>query len=383
MKLLINAGRLKSSGVCQVARSFLKECISFPENEYHIIISPPLKNELKEIPFPDNFHFYLFDKHPLYSLFSFTPFRVLKQYHALEKEINPDCVFSIFGPMWWKSHAPCVEGFASGQFLFTESPLFARLPFSRKVKYKLLKCIFKSACRHETSWYILETETARKRFCQYFHFPEDHVFVVTNTCSEQYLHFTTSEPHELPAKEDNEFRFFFPADGIEHKNHIILNEVIPLLSQKFPDRKITFVLTVNERFLQSSLSEEAKKSILNLGRIPAERCPQIYSECDALFYPTLLECFSASYPESMQMGKPILTSNLIFATDICRDAALYFDPVNPADIAEKIVRLVNDEELQNDLIQKGKKRLNDFLSARQRTEKYLEICRTISQNRKK
>lgn len=382
MKLLINAGRLKSSGVCQVARSFLKECISFPENEYHIIISSPLKNELKEIPFPDNFHFYLFDKHPLYSLFSFTPFRVLKQYHALEREIGPDCVFSIFGPMWWKSAYPVLSGFASPQLIFEESPFFKKIGFKAKLELRISKMLFRYALKRESRHYVVETEITKERLSRLIGLPLSNIFVVSNTCSDTYHDFIPGEK-QLPEQQQDEFRMFIPALTQPHKNQVILNDVIPLLHKADLKKRIIFVTTLPSAFFDSVFSEEAKMDILNLGRIPAERCPQIYSECDALFYPTLLECFSASYPESMRMEKPILTSDLAFATDTCRDAALYFDPVNPTDIAEKIVRLVNDEELQKDLIQKGKKRLNDFLSARQRTEKYLEICRTISQNRKK
>ena len=62
----------------------------------------------------------------------------------------------------------------------------------------------------------------------------------------------------------------------------------------------------------------------------------------------------------MKMQKPILTSDLSFAKDICQDSALYFDPLNPKDIAEKIIRLSADKELQNQLIGNGLERLKQF-----------------------
>ena len=55
-----------------------------------------------------------------------------------------------------------------------------------------------------------------------------------------------------------------------------------------------------------------------------------------MFLPTFLECFSASYAEAMLMKKPIITSNLGFAQNVCKDAAVYFDPCNPEDIIDKI-----------------------------------------------
>ncbi|MGF1670524.1 MAG: glycosyltransferase, partial [Balneolaceae bacterium] len=103
---------------------------------------------------------------------------------------------------------------------------------------------------------------------------------------------------------------------------------------------------------------------------------------DALFMPTLLECFSASYAEAMAMEKPILTSDLGFARTVCEDAALYFNPVDAKDISEKIRDLVKNRPLQQQLAVNGKKRLSDFSDAEDRAIKYLEICKQLVDERK-
>ena len=50
-----------------------------------------------------------------------------------------------------------------------------------------------------------------------------------------------------------------------------------------------------------------------------------------IFLPTLLKVFIAAYPEAMKIEKPIMTSNYSFATDVCQDSALYFDPLDSKD----------------------------------------------------
>ena len=107
-------------------------------------------------------------------------------------------------------------------------------------------------------------------------------------------------------------------------------------------------------------------------------CPEVYHESDALFLPTLVEIFTASYPEAMKMRKPILTSNLSFAHNICGEAAEFFDPLNPEDIAKKIINLSNDIERQRDLIRKGEEQLKYFETASSRARKLIEICHSIS-----
>ena len=84
-------------------------------------------------------------------------------------------------------------------------------------------------------------------------------------------------------------------------------------------------------------------TIINVGPIRIEEAPSLYKECDAMFLPTLLECFSASYVESMKMEKPILTSDMGFAWTVCNNAAIYFDPMDANDIAAKIIELFNSK----------------------------------------
>ena len=92
-----------------------------------------------------------------------------------------------------------------------------------------------------------------------------------------------------------------------------------------------------------------------------------------MFLPTLLECFSANYPEAMAMELPILTSDLDFAHSICHDAALFFNPTDPAQIAENIIKIVESQPLREDLIKKGKQNLSCFPTPSQKAKAYLSI----------
>ena len=97
--------------------------------------------------------------------------------------------------------------------------------------------------------------------------------------------------------------------------------------------------------------------IVNLGPIEQRRIPTYFKNCHALLFPTLIESFSATYLEAMQLDLPILTSDLDFAHEICGPAALYFDPWYTQSMLEAVVRIRNDEDLRKRLAQAGRDRL--------------------------
>ncbi|MCF0058316.1 glycosyltransferase [Dyadobacter sp. CY356] len=376
MKLLINTSALSASGVTQVSVSFINECIHFPEHEYHIFLSKTIKSQLDLKLFPENFKFYSFSNHPLYGL---SGLQTRAKLRRLEKEIKPDKVFSIFGPSWWTPGVPHLQGYAYPHYVYPDSPLFNILSTSQKIKISVLKIIHLFFLERNGKNYVSETSDVSDRFEQLISNKRSHFFTVNNTCNNYFLQFQfNKEKRILPEKLKNEFRFLSLCTYSVHKNLDILNKIIPILDKNYPAHELKFVLTIDPLILEKNFTPEAKSRIINLGRIDVRDCPQLYSECDAVFLPTLLECFSANYPEAMIMEKPILTSNLSFATTICKDAAVYFDPLNAVEIAQTLVEIQQNEGLRNQLIDNGKRVLNKLPTPTERARQYLDICNLMT-----
>jgi glycosyltransferase involved in cell wall biosynthesis len=125
------------------------------------------------------------------------------------------------------------------------------------------------------------------------------------------------------------------------------------------------------------LVDKYEGQLINTGQVKVEEGASLYQECDAMFLPTLLECFSASYAEAMKLQKPIITSDMGFAHTVCKEAALYVNPMDANDIALKLIELSTSHKLQQDLVTKGVKRLEVFGSSQDRAKRYLEICEAL------
>lgn len=377
MKLIINASNLSGTGVVQVAVSFISECTTISEHEYYIFISRRVASQLKFELFPSNFHFFLIKSHPFYGLHGIMTRRLLRK---LEKRINPDVVFTVFGPSYWNpmnKHKHLI-GYAYPHYVYPDSPLFKLISCRERLYREILKKIHKYFFLRNGSFYVCETDDVKKRLTAYLPVRSDCIFTVNNTCNHYFFDFVPSDKRMLPQKVSDEFRFLSLCSPYIHKNLIVLNSLVPILRKRYPLLNLKFVLTIdNLSFDRMFDSLHVRDYLINIGPINIADCPQLYSECDAVFLPTLLECFTANYPEAMFMGKPILTSNLSFATSICKDAALYFNPMDVEDILNKIVAVVRDRSLYDSLVFKGREHFKNFSSPKKRALQYLSICERI------
>lgn len=376
MKLLINTSNLYVGGGVQVAVSFIKELLYLKDqNKYMILLSPVIKKQLERLLFTENFKFKLVDKSPS-SLLSRK--RIVKYLNSIEEEYNPDLVFSVFGPSYWRPKNKHIIGFADGWVYNQDSVAYEKLSFFKRLKMRMIVQYKIFYLKYTADYFVLETQDAAQKLTNILNKPMDKFYVVGNTFSNifndiEYLNKENKSYLSLK-KKDDDFFFIYIAHNHPAKNISVLNKVIPLLKNS----SIKFVLTIDSKSYDSIfIDEEVKKQVINLGPINLTSCPSVYSQCNALFAPTLLETFSAAYPEAMKMGIPILTSNFSFATDICKDAALYFNPLDPKDISKNIKELVSNTKLQKDLILKGKKRVVKFETATSRAVSYIKLCENI------
>ena len=219
---------------------------------------------------------------------------------------------------------------------------------------------------------FVQTEDVRERLKKLLK-ASISIDTISNTVNAHYLN-PKVYPQKLDTKRDNEYRLLTLSSYYPHKNFEIIASVIDILI-KIKIDKFKFIVTLPKDKFDLLFGQLPKDMITNVGPIPIHECPSLYKECDAMFLPTLLECFSASYAEAMLMGKPILTSDLGFAHNVCREAALYFNPCDPNDILNKIMKLSQDLDSQLKLINRGYEIVGDINSANDRASKILEICK--------
>ena len=368
MKLAINTSHQRFGGAIQVALSFINECRNFPQHEFFIWVGPGVRKSLMEDEFPDNFHFEHFD----FGVISFKKtFEINATMQAVEQRIEPDVIIATTGPSYFKSKAPQVIGFNLPLNIYSESPFLQEQSLYWKLRMLLKKKIHYYYFKRDADYYVVQTDDINERVRKAL--GTDKVKTVTNTASNYYRDWT-AYPAKLPEKKVRTFRFVTISSYYGHKNLEIIPKVLHELRKREIDN-VEFVLTLKAEDFENHIG--VQKGIYNVGSVKPEECPSLYQECDGMFLPTLAECFSASYPESMLMEKPIVTTDLGFARSICGEAALFYEAKNAFAAAQQIERLIKNEKLQKDLAAKGKEQLKTFDSPEERALKYIELMEML------
>lgn len=365
-KILVNASNLKKGGGLQVADSVCGCLERFREHEFVVVVSRYLEGMAVRIKGYPNVKVVRYDLPK-------TVGRVLtgrdKFLDGLVEEEGIDAVLTIFGPSLWRPRVLHVSGFARAQCLLLDSPYYKRMRGRDLIKAYVQQRIWLWAFKRCADIYFTENEFISERLRKVFR--GKRVYTVTNYYNQVF---------------DEEGRWgrnvvLSPFVGTTlltisanypHKNLLIIVPTIHYLHEHYPDFHFRFVLTITKEQLGIE-DNEAEKDIVFLGGVPITECPNLYEQCDVVFQPSLLECFSAVYPEAMRMQKPIITTDLGFAHSLCGEAALYYDALSPESFGEAIYRLAHDNKLRSKLIKAGETQLKSYDNYDERAKKLIGI----------
>ena len=130
-------------------------------------------------------------------------------------------------------------------------------------------------------------------------------------------------------------------------------------------RKIPLVLVGRKGLDSDNIRRTIQK--LNLGTwvktvgyVDEKELKNVYRLASVFVFPSLWEGFGIPLLEAMASRLPIVASRSSALPEIAEDAAVYVAPGDPEDMADQIIRVLEDEDLQKNLVSAGEKRVRDF-----------------------
>lgn len=97
-----------------------------------------------------------------------------------------------------------------------------------------------------------------------------------------------------------------------------------------------------------------------LGHVPDDHVPGLMAGATAFVYPSLYEGFGFPLLEAAHCGTPVAASGTSSIPELMGDAAVYFDPRRPEQMAAAMRSLVDDGALRDRLVAEGRRRLARF-----------------------
>jgi len=156
---------------------------------------------------------------------------------------------------------------------------------------------------------------------------------------------------------------YYPAQFWSHKNHIYIIDALAIL--KSQGVKITAIFSGSDKGNLDYVLGYAKQAgvedlIKYIGFAPNEEIYSLYKNALAMVMPSYFGPTNIPPLEAFAIGTPVIYSDLSGLRDQVGDAALLCDLKNPGSLAEHLKALLNNTTLRNELIIKGKKRLEEL-----------------------
>jgi len=137
-----------------------------------------------------------------------------------------------------------------------------------------------------------------------------------------------------------------------HKN---IDKLIEALEQ-IPSAKLVIV-TARNVFLKKAKKRFGEYKAFNrvkfLGFIPDADLPAIYKGAEVFVFPSLSEGFGLPGIEAMAFGTPVAAADNTALPEVYDEAAIYFDPNDSDDIAQRINQVLTDKDLAESLSSRG------------------------------
>lgn len=164
-------------------------------------------------------------------------------------------------------------------------------------------------------------------------------------------------PEPILNLEDSQFIMYI-GRPTPHKNLERLIDAYAELKKTHPKLKLVLAGKKDTLYEAHERRAQAKgiDGIVFTGYISDGQLRWLYEHTAAYAFPSLSEGFGLPGVEAMMHGAPVVASNATCLPEVLGDAAHYFDPLSVADMQAKISEVIDNQELREQLIAKGRDR---------------------------
>jgi glycosyltransferase involved in cell wall biosynthesis len=208
---------------------------------------------------------------------------------------------------------------------------------------------------------ITVSEYSKEDICTTYGIKKEKVEVIYNAANTAFRQLTEQEicdtKNEFTAGND-----FFIFVGSLHPRKNIQNLIYAFELFCVSNKSIKLVIVGSDMWKENNLviSDEVRKQLIFTGHIENTQLTKLMGSALALTYIPYFEGFGIPLVEAMNCGIPIIAANTTCLPEIAKDAAIYCNPFDVNDIAEKMLLVNSNSIIREDLATKSLQRSKYF-----------------------
>lgn len=228
------------------------------------------------------------------------------------------------------------------------------------------------------------SEFSRRDIASVYQIAENKIDVVYSAAKEEYKPCSKEEIVATKTRyTDSKDYFYFVGSLHKRKNLANLFRAFDLFKTE-TQSDVKLVIVGSKMWWKGEVAEafeamKYKDEVIFTSRLSTEEVNCIASASIACMFVSLFEGFGVPPLEAFRSGTAAVVSDVTSMPEICGDAALYADPLDPDAIKRAMMQLYSDPDLRQSCIDKGREQANKFSWDKTADLLWNSIIKTIQQ----
>ncbi len=245
-------------------------------------------------------------------------------------------------------HFPTVRATTHNKIFYWLKFLAYRLTISRALK--------------KANHVVTVSEFTKNDILSCYKISKNKISVTYEACENSCLAFRKNDGQILDKYGIMNQYFLYVGNAYPHKN--LENLLLAFAAYQKENKEAQLVLVGKEDYFYARLKRFVDdKKIPNVvfpGFVPDEDLGVVYKNALAYVFPSLYEGFGLPPLEAMSYGAPVISSDHACMKEILGSASLFVDASKEDEITKAMKTISGNQELRNDLIQKGYNRIGCY-----------------------
>lgn len=210
---------------------------------------------------------------------------------------------------------------------------------------------------------IVGTRVGKKEVQDFYSVPEERIHILPHPTPQAALSALADDGDTLKQIGIKPGYIFYPAQFWAHKNHVNLLRAIALLRDD--DILLDVVFTGSDFGNQTRVQDEVTRLKLDeqvkfLGFVTQAELNSLYRKALALTYVSFFGPENLPPLEAFALGCPVVAADVSGAQEQLGEAALLVNPQEAKSIANGIKKIIQDDKLRDQLIERGRLRAKSW-----------------------